>query len=258
MASTLTALGPSVPTNDNGCLVGKIYVLQNHPVEKLGAIAAGLENAMLPWQYIRIYDEEPVPTEVKGVDGLVVMGGPMAVYQAERFPFLNDEISLIRAVVKKGRPVLGVCLGAQIVAAALGAKVTRNPAGREIGWIPVALDDCACGDHLLREISSPIVPFHWHGDIFELPEHAVALASSEKTQCQAFRYGDNVYGFQFHLEVTADAVAAMAAEWPRDLERAGVSARDMIAESAARMPALEPIAAAVFGRWCEMVKRRAA
>jgi GMP synthase (glutamine-hydrolysing) len=234
-----------------------VCVLQHHPVEGLGTIARAFSASGLSWMITSPVLGEPVPSKIDDLDGLVVMGGPMAVYQAERFPFLNDEISLIRAVVRKGRPVLGVCLGAQIVAAALGAKVTRNPAGREIGWIPVALDDCACGDPLLRDISSPIVPFHWHADAFELPEHAVALASSEKTPRQAFRYGDNVYGLQFHLEVTADAVAAMAAQWPRDLERAGVSARDMIAESAARMPALEPIAAAVFGRWCEMVKRRA-
>ena len=100
--------------------------------------------------------------------------------------------------------MLGVCLGAQILAAALGAKVDRNPNGKEIGWHPIRLHDSAKDDRLMRDLPATMTPFHWHGDIFDLPPGAVSLASSDKTPCQAFRHGDKVYGFQFHFEVTRE------------------------------------------------------
>jgi len=228
--------------------MAKIYVLQHHPVENLGTIADALENAALAWQYVRVFDGHPVPRDMKGAGGLIVMGGPMAVYQADRYPHIKDELALIDDAVKSNRPVLGVCLGAQIVAAALGAKVTKNPAGKEIGWYPVNLSNETRADRLFCGIAGTIVPFHWHGDIFELPSGATSLASSDRTPCQAFRYGDKVYALQFHLEVSRDSVAAMAAEWPRELERERISAPDMIAETD-RHAELSQLAETVFSRW---------
>lgn len=235
--------------------MAKIYVLQNHPVEHLASIADALEGAALAWQYVRVYEGHSVPKDMKGAGGLIVMGGPMAVYQADKYPYLSDEMRLIEQAVKDDLPVLGVCLGGQIVATALGAKVTKNPAGKEIGWHPVRLTDAAKDDRLFRGIVQDIMPFHWHGDIFELPAGAVSLASSEKTPCQAFRYGANVYALQFHLEVTAESVAAMAAEWPRELEREKIGGGEMIAETAKHLPQLERIGETVFGRWAGPIQK---
>ena len=115
--------------------------------------------------------------------------------------------------------MLGVCLGAQILAAALGAKVDRNPDGKEIGWHPIRLDDSARRMiDLMRGLPETLTPFHWHGDIFDLPPGAVSLASSEKTPCQAFRHGDKAYGFQFHFEVTREGVSAMADAFAKEFE----------------------------------------
>jgi GMP synthase (glutamine-hydrolysing) len=234
--------------------MAKIYVLQHHPVEDLANIAGALEGAALAWQYVRVHEGQPVPPNMKGAGGLIVMGGPMGVYQTDRYPWLRDEFRLIEDAVKSNLPVLGVCLGAQVVAAALGAKVDRNPNGKEIGWHPIRLSDSAKDDRLMRGLPTTMTPFHWHGDIFELPPGAVSLASSDKTPCQAFRHGDKVYGFQFHFEVTQDGVAAMADAFAKDLVRENIAADRMIAQSAEFMPQLEKISGNVFSRWASPIQ----
>jgi GMP synthase (glutamine-hydrolysing) len=234
--------------------MAKIYVLQHHPVENLGNIADALEGAALAWQYIRVNDGQPVPEDMKGAGGLIVMGGPMGVYQTDRYPWLRDEMRLIEDAMKANLPVLGVCLGAQILAAALGAKVERNPSGKEIGWHPIHLHDSATDDRLMRGLPTTITPFHWHGDIFGLPPGAVSLASSDKTPCQAFRMGDKAYGFQFHFEVTAEGVAAMANAFAKELVRENIPADRMIAQSAEFLPSLEKVSDKVFSRWAAPVQ----
>ena len=234
--------------------MAKIYVLQHHPTENLGTIADALEAAALAWQYVRVNDGQQLPENMKGAGGLIIMGGPMAVYQTDRYPWLREEMRLIEDAVKSNLPVLGVCLGAQILAAALGAKVDRNPNGKEIGWHPIRLHDSAKDDRLLRGMPATITPFHWHGDIFELPAGAVSLASSEKTPCQAFRHGDKTYGFQFHIEVTQEGVAAMAAAFAKELIRENIPADRMIAQAAEFLPQLEKISDTVFSRWASPIQ----
>ena len=234
--------------------MAKIYVLQHHPVENLGTIADALEASALAWQYIRVNDGQPVPASMKNAGGLIVMGGPMGVYQTDRYPWLRDEMRLIEDAMKSDLPVLGVCLGAQILAAALGAKVDRNPNGKEIGWHPIRLGDSAKDDRLMRDLPATMTPFHWHGDIFDLPPGAVSLASSDKTPCQAFRHGDKTYGFQFHFEVTREGVAAMAAAFAKELVRENIPADRMIAQSDEFIPRLTTIADAVFTRWASPIQ----
>ncbi len=234
--------------------MAKIYVLQHHPVENLGNIADALEGAALAWQYVHVNDGQPVPANMKGAGGLIVMGGPMGVYQTDRYPWLRDEMRLIEDAVKSNLPVLGVCLGAQILAAALGAKVDRNPNGKEIGWHPIRLHDSAEDDRLMRGLPTTMTPFHWHGDIFDLPPGAISLASSDKTPCQAFRLGDKAYGFQFHFEVTRDGVAAMADAFGKELIREKIAADRMISEAAELMPPLEKISDTVFSRWAAPIQ----
>jgi GMP synthase (glutamine-hydrolysing) len=235
--------------------MAKIYVLQHHPAENLGNIADALEGAALAWQYIRVNDGQTVPASIKGAGGLIVMGGPMSVYQIDRYPWLRDEMRLIEDAAKSNVPVLGVCLGAQIVAAALGAKVDRNPNGKEIGWHPIRLHDSAKDDRLMGGLPATMTPFHWHGDIFDLPRGAVSLASSDKTPCQAFRHGDKVYGFQFHIEVTRESVAAMAGAFAKDLVRENIPADRMIAQASEFLPSLEKVSDTVFSRWASPIQK---
>lgn len=227
--------------------MAKIWVLQHHPVENLGTIADALEGAALAWQYVRIFEGHRVPKDMKGAGGLILMGGPMGVYESDAYPFLADEMRLIENAVKEDKPVLGVCLGSQLVAAALGAKVSKG-ARREIGWHRVRLSADAGGDRLLRGVPQEFNGFHWHGDVFDLPRGAVALASSDLTPIQAFRYGAKVYGFLCHLEVSEASVRAMVREFTDESKHAGLRA-EILANTGDNVEALSAIAETVFSRW---------
>src|SRR5260370_4589094 len=147
--------------------MAKVYVLQHHPAENLGAIAEAWESAALAWQYVRVFDGHPVPTDMKGAGGLIVMGGPEAVYQLDRYPYLRAEMALIENALKAGRPVLGVCLGSQLLAAALGANV-RRAAQKEIGWYPVWLRSEAKDYRLMRGLPVAFVASPSHSEMFNL------------------------------------------------------------------------------------------
>lgn len=173
----------------------------------------------------------PVPGAVQDFAGLVVMGGPMSVWEEAAYPFLRDEKQLLRAAVACGTPVLGVCLGAQLLAAALGARVYRGPMP-EVGDGEVELTEAGRSDAVMGP--GPALPVvHWHGDTFTLPEGAVHLARSAAYAHQAFRVGRSAYGLQFHVEVDEALAAAWAEHLPpgvalsrehrRMVERAGRS-----------------------------------
>ena len=232
--------------------MAKIWVMQHHPVENLGNIAEALEGAALAWQYVRTFEGQPVPKDMKGAGGLILMGGPQGVYEAEQHPFLKDEMRLIESALKDDRPVLGVCLGSQLLAAALGAKVYQG-ARREIGWHPVQLTPDAKDDRLLKGVPEQFTAFHWHGDIFDLPHDSVTLASSEISPIQAFRYRDKAYGFLCHLEVTEASVHAMVREFTDEAKHASLRAAILGGIDDNAEPLAE-IAETVFGRWARPIQ----
>jgi GMP synthase (glutamine-hydrolysing) len=176
----------------------------------------------------------------------------MGVYEADRFPYLKSEIRLIERALSEGVPVLGVCLGSQLVAAALGAAVTRATRS-EIGWHEVRLRDAAQDDPLWAGSPMSFVPLHWHGDVFELPRGAIALASSEQTQHQAFRFGVKTWGLLFHMEMGLASVEAMATVFQADVAKAGLCRDDIVRPAEERIAALAPIARRVFGAWADQV-----
>ncbi|HEX5928022.1 MAG TPA: type 1 glutamine amidotransferase [Solirubrobacterales bacterium] len=149
---------------------------------------------------------QPLPAHEE-VAGAVVMGGPMNVDEVERFPALAAERSWLAEAVERGMPVLGICLGAQLLARALGAEV-RPGEGPEIGFAPVEVSDP--GDPLLGGLAPSTEVLHWHGDVFDLPDGAQHLASSQRTECQAFRAG-NAWGVLFHPEADLALVEAWLA-----------------------------------------------
>jgi GMP synthase (glutamine-hydrolysing) len=154
--------------------------------ETLGTIADALEQEGVGVEEIRTFEGQPVPRSMEPYDGLIVMGGPMAVYEQDRYDHLRHEIHLIEQALHRAKPILGVCLGSQLLAAALGAAVTKGP-HREIGWFPVTLTDAAAQTQLWADARRRFTAMHWHGDIFGLPKGAVSLASSDLTVQQAFR-----------------------------------------------------------------------
>src|SRR6202049_1778581 len=233
--------------------MAKVYVLQHHPAENLGAIAEALESAALAWKYVRVFDGHPVPADMKGAGGLIVMGGPEAVYQLDRYPYLRAEMALIESALKVGRPILGVCLGSQLLAAALGANV-RRAAHKEIGWYPATLRSEAKDDRLLRGLPEQFVACHWHSDIFDLPAGAVALASSELTEVQAFRYDENAWGLLFHAEMTETVVAALVSEFGEGLKRVGIDGDATLEWAPKHLAGLGNIAETIFSRWAAPIQ----
>jgi GMP synthase (glutamine-hydrolysing) len=233
--------------------MAKIWVLQHHPAENLGAIADALEEAALAWQYVRVFDGHPIPKDMKGAGGLIVMGGSETVYQLDRYPYLRDEMRLIENALKENKPILGVCLGSQLLAAALGANV-RRAESKEIGWYPLRLTDVAGQDRLMRGVPAEFVAAHWHSDVFDLADGALALASSEKTAVQGFRYGDRAYGLLFHAEMTLEIMEALVNEFREGLLRVGIDGDVILAKAPDYLPRLGQIGATIFSRWAAPIQ----
>jgi len=184
-----------------------LLVVQHVPHERLGTFEAPLREAGCSLIGVNTYDPKAPWPGLEEVDGLVVMGGPQSVYEQRTYPFLTKELQVLREAIDAKRPVLGVCLGAQLLASALGAPVTKNRQ-KEIGWYPIQREPSADGDPLFEIFGHTETVFQWHGDTFALPKGAVQLASSPLCAQQAFRYGDSAWGLQFHLEVTAAMIRA--------------------------------------------------
>ncbi len=230
----------------------RALAVQHVQEEPPGAISEALEAAGLEVATVRVFAGQPVPASADGLAALVVMGGPMGVYEADRYPHLRDEMRLIESALRLDVPVLGVCLGSQLLAATLGAKVA--PAGfQEIGWFPVTLEETARGDALFGACPPSFRALHWHGDAFDLPTGAVHLARSEKTRVQAFRHG-RAYGLLFHAEVDAPQLAGMARAFEDELVRAGTTA-SAIAEGARRHGGeLRSIGLGIFERFAHLAQ----
>ena len=176
-------------------------ILQHHPIEGPGSLSSWLARHTTSTQIVRLYNGEECPAP-DVVDLLIVLGGPMSVNDEEELPWLIAEKAFIRQVIARNRPVLGICLGSQLIASALGAEVRANPE-KEIGWLPI--EGIAASTPLPFTIPSTTV-FHWHGDTFDLPAGAILLARSEACAHQAFLYKEKVLALQFHLETTPELV----------------------------------------------------
>ncbi len=178
----------------------KLLVFQHVPHETLGTLNPLFKKAGFRIRYVNFGRHPDAESKLDRYDALVVLGGPMGVYQTDKYPCLQTEIGLIQQAVNQQIPVLGVCLGVQLVAKALGAEVKPGNE-KEIGWYPVLLTEEGRHDPVMAHFNGMEKIFQWHGDTFEMPPGAHHLAESPLYRNQAFRYGKNVYGFQFHLEV---------------------------------------------------------
>ncbi|HAN31297.1 MAG TPA: amidotransferase [Myxococcales bacterium] len=238
--------------------VKKVLVFQHVPFEVLGTLDPLLRKGGYRVRYVNFGREPLAEPEVDKYDGLIILGGPMNVDMTERYPHLDTEVRVIRRMIDQGTPVLGICLGAQLIAKSLGAQVRKNPT-KEIGWYDVTPTDQGCSDPIIRHFGGARSIFEWHSDTFDLPPGAVPLASSADCANQAFRYGDNVYGFQFHLEVDA----ALIERWLNTpVYRAEIAATcgqidpDVIrAETLEQIDQLNELSEEVFGAFLTLMGR---
>jgi GMP synthase (glutamine-hydrolysing) len=221
-----------------------MIVIQHEPGEGPGTLAPFLRDA----RFVRTFAGNAVPEEA---DALVVLGGGMGVYEQDRLSHLRDEIRLLRRCVEQERPVLGICLGSQLLASALGGEVAKAPR-KEIGFYRVRLGEAAREDPLFGAAPGSFVAFHWHGDAFTLPRGAVPLASSTMTPVQAFRFGARAFGVQFHLETDDEVLSAML-EGEEELIEAGVESGALRAQAARELPRLREIARPIFSRFTALL-----
>ncbi len=236
-----------------------VVVFQQVAHETLGTLAAAFENAGLTWRRVELYAQPPGAIDLDRSAGLVVLGGPMNVDQVEQYPFLRREVECLEQALAEGLPVLGICLGAQLLAKTLGTRVYPNGT-KEIGWYEIELMPAAGDDALFGGCPTRQTVFQWHGDTFDLPSGAVHLARSPLCEQQAFRYGTNVYGLQFHVEVTAAMIEQWLAEPTNEEELADLDYIDPgricagLAEGLLRMQLLGE---RVLGRFAAMCRQRA-
>ncbi|MGW8316373.1 MAG: type 1 glutamine amidotransferase [Bacteroidales bacterium] len=185
----------------------RIHCFMHVPFEGPGVIADWAAKKGYPMEYTRFYDGDPLP-DVKKVELLILMGGPMDVIDEQVNPWMAGEIDWIREYLEKGQPVLGICLGAQLIARALGADVYPGRE-KEIGWHNLQFLSALGSFRIWEELPNVHKVFHWHGDTFSIPERATLIASSRAFPNQGFIYRNKVIALQFHLEVTPAGVSEL-------------------------------------------------
>lgn len=195
----------------------KIHYLQHVPFETPEQIAVWANNKGYPLTGTHQYANDPLPS-LSDIDMLVILGGPMGVYDEEQFPWLVEEKRFIQEAIHQQKLVLGICLGAQLIAEVIGGTVKRNP-HKEIGWHPVKLTEEASRSSFFNGLPEQFVPFHWHGDTFELPVDAARIAFSDGCANQAFEYGGHVVGLQFHLESSNGSIRTLIEHCSNELDK---------------------------------------
>ena len=193
----------------------RAQIFQHLPFEGPGTIQPWLINAGYKIAFTRFFSADEIPA-LSDVDFLIVMGGSMSVNDEDKYPWQVEEKQFIREMIEAGKPVLGICLGSQLIASALGARVYPNHE-KEIGWFPVR--GLPASNPQISSFQFPVsfTPLHWHGETFDLPDGAVHLAGSEACTNQAFQVGKNVIGIQFHPEATPETVQDFVFHFKKEL-----------------------------------------
>lgn len=241
--------------------MAKILVFQHVAYELLGTLHPLLKNTGFRIKYVNFERTPHFKPNLEGYDGLVVLGGPMNVDQTSDYPHLKTELLVIEEALKRDIPLLGICLGAQLIAKALGATVKKNPV-KEIGWYNVHLTEQGKKSDVFSDFEKSEKIFQWHGDTFEIPKSARHLAHSNTCANQAYQYGENVLGFQFHLEVDE----AMIHRWLNlphqmaEMKEAGIDSQKIHEETPKLIERSILLSEKTFGAWIDLfdVKKKRA
>lgn len=189
-----------------------VLIIKHVDIEGPGLIENCLKQENILYQILNLNSNIHLP-KLDDFTHIVLLGGPMNVYEEDRYPFLREEDLFIKEAIQRGKTILGICLGAQLIAKALGTKVFKAPV-KEIGWYDVSLTKIGSNDPLFSNFPKTFPVFQWHEDTFEIPKAGKLIVTSTSVPHQAFRYGEGVYGLQFHLEVTEE----MIQEWVETYE----------------------------------------
>lgn len=228
-------------------------VIQHVEAESSFAIGEALAAAGVQIDVRRVHADEPLPVGLVDHDALVVMGGPMSARSDRCFPTRRQELALLAEALELGRPTLGVCLGAQLLASAGGGRVIAGAGAPEIGWAPVRFTTAARDDPLLSAVPATLTVLHWHGDTYDPPPGAVHLGSTASYRHQAFRMGDRAWGLQFHVEVDHTAVVGFVEAFGGEIAAAGTTAAVILAATPDALRQLGPARDAVLERFAALV-----
>lgn len=232
----------------------KILFIQHSESDQPGLLGEIMARAGLSFKICHPYAGESLPQSLEEFAGVALGGGSQSVCELEKYSYLKAEAELVKSASDLGKPVLGLCLGAQIMALALGGNVHR--AGkREIGFFPVTFSPASRSDPLLHGLPNSMTPIHWHEDVIELPASGTTLlGSSELTPTQIFRCGSGMYGLQFHLEMTLELLEEWLADSGKYLMDLGIHPSRLRLEAQRFLPALRPTADIIFSRWISTLK----
>jgi len=222
-----------------------ILVVKNIGIEGPGLWEGVMEGKGVKYRVIEASKEE-VPQDPGPYSHILILGGPMSANEEEKYPFLSQEIGLIKNCIKVDKPLLGICLGAQLIAKALGSRVYPAPT-KEIGWHTVKLTHFVATDFLFSFMPSKVTVFQWHSETFDLPCRSVRLAFSEACPNQAFRYKHNTYGIQFHLEVNREMIRNWKEAYSGELRESGAVIPDFIPD-----PHVPGISRELFSRFLQL------
>lgn len=234
-----------------------VAVIRHATTEEPGHFATFLESSRLPWQLIAIDRGDAVPRNSESFSGIAMMGGPMSVN--DPLPWIQTECELIRDAFTREVPLIGHCLGGQLISKALGGEVVVNPV-KEIGWHPVQFERNAPAEDWLGNSAREAIVFQWHGETFSLPPGADRIATGCDCANQAFVLGPHL-AMQFHVEMTEDLIRAWCAEWRRDYDptRRPVSSiqspEEMLAQTKARLDPMRRLAERIYSRWVKGLRR---
>ena len=231
--------------------MARAVVIQHLEPEGPAAIGEALRRHGLDVDVVRVDRGDPVPGDLSDVAALVIMGGPMSARSDDDYPTRRSELALVREAISRGTPMLGVCLGAQLLAAAAGGEVIDGH-GPEIGWAPIELLDEADDDALLGGLRGSFDVLHWHGETYTLPPEATHLARSASYEQQAFRVGPMAWGFQFHLEVDAAAVGGFVDAFAEEADLAPGGRSGLVEDTPAALDQLAPIRDRVLDRFAAL------
>lgn len=232
-----------------------VLIIQNDTKEGAGQLASLIDARGLEQKTVFGYDTDYGRLSPADYSRLVVLGGAQSAYETEEYPYLVQEMELCRAFMDAGKPIAGFCLGAQILAQALGGEVVPG-AQKEIGWYDLTLTGAGAEDPILVAHPKTLHAFHFHGDRIETVPGAVNLASSALTECQLFRHGSNVYGFQYHAEIDRPLVEVMCRNNADYMAANGFDAGAIIADSANNLPAFAGACEEMLQRWLDLIAPR--
>ena len=227
----------------------KVLIVQHVECEGPGYLEDFIHEKGIEYEIARMYDGEQLPDNF---DALIVLGGPMNVYEEERCPYLKSLTTTIKNFATEGGHYLGFCLGGQLLAKALGAKVRRNHT-REIGNFEIHLTEKGVEDPLFKGFERIFPALEWHGDTFEIPEEAVKLAGSKLCSNQAFRF-KNAYGLQFHLETTTGMMEEWTDVYADELNEEGIDAAIMLKETEKKADIYRELSNQLFTNFLGLVK----